>query len=160
MPPKKGEKFETDGITQDMVDKVKLTMTPDAIPDVDRILEIIEDMLNFIETPVMEELEKTDKEEFERLVYGKYNGIEELPFRIISLVVDENRYENIEQLLDMFEILKEVKAGKKNIFEEAEKFGEAQNEKFVYKNFGGKENFIKMMEESKKNTKKKKSNKN
>jgi len=130
-------------VSEDMANSFKLSMDPNAIPDLSELMGTIEAMLQFMETDKMKELEATNKAEFDTLVYGRYNDI--VPMKIISLMVDENRYENLDGLLDMFDILNDVKSGKKNIQEEAEKFGEKQNAKYVYPQFGGKENFEKMM---------------
>lgn len=151
MTSKQTVKVDSNAVSEDMVNAFKLSMNPNAIPDLGELMGTIEAMLQFMETDHMKELEKVNKAEFETLVYGRYNDI--IPMKIISLMVDDNRYENLDGLLDMFDILTDVKNGKKNIHEEAEKFGEKQNAKFVYPQFGGKENFEKMMA---KKTKKKK----
>lgn len=83
------------------------------------------------------------REEFEALVYGKYNSV--IPMKIISLLIEQERYDNLNELLDMFERLKAVKEGKKDIHEEAEKFGEINRSKYVYPKFGGKEKFLEEM---------------
>ena len=93
------------------------------------------------------------KEEFESLVYGKYNSV--LPMKIISLLIEQDRYDNLNELLDMFETLKDIKSGKKDIHEEAEKFGEKNRSKFVYPKFGGKDKFIEEMTNPKNNLPKK-----
>ena len=65
--------------------------------------------------------------------------------KIISLLVEQERYENLTELLDLFETLKDVKSGKKDINIEAEKFGEHNRSKYVYPKFGGKEKFLEEM---------------
>lgn len=123
------------------------TMTSSAIPDLDKMIHHIYNMLLLIETSEMEQLEKTNNEEFERLVYTEYNTI--LPIKIISLIVSKNRYENLDRLLDMFEVLNNVKNGKNNIHDEYAKFSEKMNEEFVYSKTGGKEGFLKLLEKDK-----------
>lgn len=88
------------------------------------------------------------KEEFENIVYGKFNS--KLPMKVISLLIEQERYENLNELLDMFEILKDIKNGKRDINVEAERFGEKNRSKYVYPQFGGKENFIKTMSQPQK----------
>lgn len=80
------------------------------------------------------------KEEFENLIYGKFNSV--LPMKIISLMIEPDREDNLTELLDMFEILKEVKEGKRDLNEEAEKFGEKNRSKYVYPKFGGKDKYM------------------
>ena len=87
------------------------------------------------------------KEDFESIIFGKYNS--RLPMKIISLMIERERYENLNELLDMFEVLKDVKAGKKDINDEAEKFGEKNRSKYVYPTFGGKDGFYSAMTKSK-----------
>ena len=98
-------------VSEDMANSFKLSMDPNAIPDLSELMGTIEAMLQFMETDKMKELEATNKAEFDTLVYGRYNDI--VPMKIISLMVDENRYENLDGLLDMFDILNDVKSGKK-----------------------------------------------
>jgi hypothetical protein len=145
-------KIDPNEINEDMINSFKMSMDPKAIPDLGLLLEIINEMIQFIETPEMEELEVKDFNEFERLVYTRYNS--KVPIKIIGLMVEESRYDNLSQLLDMFEALEDVKKGKRDIFEETEKFNEKQNNKYVYPKFGGKENFEKMLAETGKNKKK------
>lgn len=144
-------KVDNSAINEQMINQFKLSMDPNAIPDLHSLMEKIENMLSFMETDEMRRLEEENLDEFETLVYGRYNA--EVPMKIISLMVDENRYENLEQLLDMFDVLMDVKTGKKNIQEEAEKFSEKQNEKYVYPKFGGKEEFQKVIAEGEKKAK-------
>ena len=86
---------------------------------------------------------KKKKEQFEAFVYGKFNN--SIPMKIISLMIEQERYENLDELLNMFDTLKAVKSGKKDINKEAEKFGEKNKQKYVYPKFGGKDNFEKVM---------------
>ncbi len=138
-------KIDGDSINEDMVNSFRLSMTPDAIPDMNYLMTVVEQIIFFIETEEMQKLEKSNKEEFEKMIYGKYNN--DVPMKIIALLVDENRYENLEQLLDMFDVLSDIKNGKKDIQSEAEKFSEKQNQKYLYPKFGGKEQFEKLMKE-------------
>ena len=183
-------------------DQYDVVMTPDAIPDLGEMSKHILDLIEFIETDKMKEIEsiflneyklankiedsitekkelldklemnseestelyKTTqttyleskkniiklrksadkkKEEYENIIYGKFNSF--LPMKIISLLVEQERYNNLTELLDMFETLKDIKAGKKDINIEAEKFGEHNRSKYVYPKFGGKDNFIQEM---------------
>lgn len=188
----------TEKTMSDETNEFEVVMTPDAIPDLTKMSEIILELLNFIETDKMAILETKyldeyqmantiedtiqdqelnikkvnpgstqydvlqqklletkrkvvklrksadkKKEEFETLVYGKYNSV--LPMKIISLLVEQERYENLNELLNMFETLKDVKAGKKDIYVEAENFGEKNRSKYVYPQFGSKEKYIDVM---------------
>jgi len=155
--------FNLDDISQDTIDSFKLTMNPNAIPDMGEMLEVVYEMVNFIETPEMQQLEKDNFSEFETRLYGMYNA--RLPMKIISLMTEANRYDNLDELINMFEVLNEIKEGKKNIQEEFEKFNEGLNKKYLYDPHGGKENFEKTFatqnvpDKKKKKRKNKKSNK-
>ncbi len=122
-------------------------MSKNAIPDVDVMVKTLDKLIDYIESPRMKKLEETDKKKFESLVYGKYNSV--LPMKMIGLLIEDERYENLAKLLDMLETLSQIKKGKKDIAEESKKFSEACNEKYMYPQFGGKENFEKMMSEKK-----------
>lgn len=166
-------------ITEDYLNsnnEYEVVMTPGAIPDLNVMSEHIINLLNYIESPDMVEMENSylneydkinvlkekeqtidtkrkiiqlkkiankKKEKYENLIYGKFNSV--LPMKIISLLVEQERYDNLNELLDMFDILKDVKNGKKDINIEAEKFGEKNRTKFVYPKFGGKDQFFKEM---------------
>jgi hypothetical protein len=88
----------------------------------------------------MQELEKRDRNEFEKILTHKYyNDISSI--KIINLMLEPNRYENLETLLDMFEGLKNVKNGNLDIQDAHKNWCEKMNEKYVYSKHGGKENF-------------------
>lgn len=168
------------------LNRYDVKMSASAIPDLDEMLLIIQEMLQFIDSPEMSELEnsflddftlandledeleksnddlmsektlnkkrqiaklrkiaKKKKERFEHNVYGRYNS--KLPMKIISLLIEQERDSNLDELLDMFERLKSVKKGKSNIEEEANKFGEKLRSKYVYNHFGGKEGYEKIL---------------
>ncbi len=137
---------EFDQMDQHTENALQVKMDPNAIPDLDKLLVYIQDMLEDIETPVMQELEKKNKQEFERILTHKYyNDIQSM--KIINLLLEPERYENLEKLLDMFERLKLVKSGKVNIDDAHKNWCEKMNEEYVYSKHGGKENFEKKMKE-------------
>jgi len=120
-----------------------LTMSASAIPDLDQMLEKIYELLEYTETPMMKSLEIQNKDMFERYIINKYHEV--LPFKIIRLLMEHERYENLDKLLDMFEILGTVKSGKADVYDEFKKFNEVQNERYLYPKFGGKEKFMEKM---------------
>lgn len=197
----------TENVVKKEMNEYEVVMTPNAIPDLDKMSNDILELLDFIESDKMSSCEsrflheytmantlentmfekekmlnnmkKTNndyenskeyttthqqylelkrkitklrksadkkKEEFENIVYGKYNNV--LPMKIISLLIEQERYDNLNELLDMFETLKDIKLGKKDINLEAEKFGEKNRSKYVYPKFGGKDNFLEKMSEN------------
>lgn len=153
-----GIKFDPSSINQDMVNNFRLTMDPNAIPDLGNMLVIINELLMFIETEDMQKLEKSDRKEFERRTYTKYNN--DLPMKIIGLMLEDDRYDHLSRLLDMFDVLNDVKKGKKDMQKEYESFNEKLNESYLYPAYGGKEGFEKAMQEGvPKNKKRKNKNK-
>jgi hypothetical protein len=133
-------------------DAMRVEMNPNAIPDLDTMLVNIQRLLEDIETPEMQELEKKNRNEFEKILTHKY--YEDISStKIINLMLEPERYENLEKLLDMFERLKNVKNGNLDIQDAHKKWCEKMNEEYVYSKHGGKENFEKVMKETQDKTK-------
>jgi hypothetical protein len=153
--PKNGNK-KTVKLTPDMMNSdpnaMEVKPDPSAIPNLDKLLVKIQDLLQDIETQLKPDLSSDEKEEIETRLYRKYNN--QIPIKIISLMFEEQRYENLDRLLDMFDKLKEVQSGKADIKTAQDKFNEKLNEDYVYPKFGGsKESFeqkIKEMNEKEK----------
>ena len=120
-----------------------LNMSAEAIPNLDEMLDHINDLLECTEEPHMKQLQETDKDMFERIIINKYH--DKMPFKIIRMLMEPDRYVNLDKLLDMFETLKKVKRGEADVYDEFKKFNEKQNEQYVYPKFGGKEEFYKKM---------------
>lgn len=133
-------------------DAMRVEMNPDAIPDLDDMLVHIQRLLEEIETPEMQELERKNRNEFEKILTHKY--YEDISStKIINLMLEPERYENLEKLLDMFERLKNVKSGNINIQDAHKNWCEKMNEEYVYSKHGSKENFEKVMRETQDKTK-------
>lgn len=146
--------LDKNAIDHEQIEEVRVSMTPDAIPDLDKMMKHVDEMLDLIESPEMQRLEKKDKQEFERIVYGQYNS--KLPMKIIGLMVEseETREDNLNRLCDLFDVLGKVKRGERDIHEEHKDYCEKLNNIYVYPKFGGKEGFenkMKELEETHKN---------
>ena len=138
-------------ISEETINAIKMSMDPAAIPDLQDMLDYVNHLIAFLETPEMVFLSQSNHEEFEKTVYQKYNQY--MPIKIIGLLIDENeRYDNLDKLIDMFDSLDDVKQGNKNMQKEYEKFSEKLNEQYLYPQYGGKEQFITEMQQN--NTKK------
>jgi hypothetical protein len=131
---------------------MRVEMNPSAIPDLDDMLVHIQRLLEEIETPEMQELEKKNRNEFEKILTHKYYA-DISSTKIINLMLEPERYENLEKLLDMFERLKKVKSGNLDIQDAHKNWCEKMNEEYVYSKHGGKENFEKVMRETQNKTK-------
>ncbi len=134
--------FNINNIDENEINAMKIEMDPNAIPDLDNMLIYIQKLLEEIETPRMQYLEKTNKNEFEKILTHKYH--ENIPsFKIINLLLEPERYENLDKLLDMFERLKNIKNGNLDIQKAHKDWCEKMNEEYVYPKHGGKANFEK-----------------
>jgi hypothetical protein len=151
------------GMTRDDFEKMdkyaenamKVKSDPNAIPDLEKMLVHIYELLEEIETPEMQELEQKDRKQFEVILTHKYRDC--IPsIRIMNLILESERYDNLDKLLDMFERLQKVKDGKVNIDAAQKDFCEKLNETYVYPAHGGKEGFEKKIEEMKKEEEEKK----
>jgi len=148
--PKHQKKISSDISFNDMDEndrrEMEVAPDPNAIPDLDILLEKIQEMLTEIELPAMQEFAKINKKEFEKILAHKY--MSDIPLSIINLMLEEQRYEHLERLLNMFDQLRKIKKGDVNIEDAQKNFSEQLNEEYLYKKFGSKENFEKKMTES------------
>lgn len=115
------------------------SMDPNAIPDLDQMLVKINELLEFIEKPESVNMMKRNKNDFEDMIIKLFG--EDIPNKIITLMLEDDRYDNLAKLLDMFDILRKVKNQQADIQEEFHKFNENLNEQYLYPKFGGKEEF-------------------
>lgn len=139
--------IDTSQISEEMINAFKMTMDPSAIPDLENMLTHIDNLIEYAESTEMRILSNTNYQEYETKIYQRFN--QHIPIKMISLLIDENeRYDNLDGIIGMFETLKDIKEGKKNMQNEYEKFSEKLNEKYLYPDFGGKENFINEMKNS------------
>lgn len=131
---------KTKKIVLDDYDRDSVEMSKDTIPDIDLLTETIVHILEYILEPEMVVLENTNKDLFDKKVEEKFSDFSLNYYSTFKMLLDkEDRNNNIKKLLDMFSKLNEIKKGNLDIHEETEKFGEQQNEIYVYPKFGGKE---------------------
>lgn len=132
-------------LSEEYLNQIRMSMSPDAIPDLGELLGYVNSLIAFVETPEMIVLAKTNYQEYERKAYQRYN--QHMPIKIIGMMVnEEERYENLERLLDMFDRLDGIKSGKRNMQDEYADFSEKLNEQYLYPDYGGsKEAFIEAM---------------
>lgn len=146
--------IKLDKLDDSTINSFRMTMDPNAIPDMDKMYETLYDLINFVESEPMKKLEEENFEEFENILYGRYNSL--LPMKVISLMTEGDRYDHIDNLMNMFDSLAEIKQGNRDIQDEFKKFNENLNQKYLYDPFGGKENFEKLVTAEKGKSKKKK----
>lgn len=141
-------------VQQSMENVAEVQPDANAIPDLDDLLVKIQTMLVEIDEQMVPGLSEEEKNAVETQICQKYNN--EIPIKIINLMLEEDpqtRYDNLADLMDMFDRLRGVKEGRTEIVQAQQAFNEKLNEKYVYPKFGGKEAFEKKMAEG--NTEKK-----
>lgn len=128
-------------------------MSPDAIPDLDKLTDRIIELIELSDTSEMIELEKNDKDAYEQFFSDEYLDI---PLGLVRLLLErENRDKNLKKTCEMIETLIRVKEGQADIDKEFETFNENLNQELVYPQFGGKEAFEKaLINDAKKKSKK------
>lgn len=143
----KSVKLTEEMMQQNIEGAMEVQPDPSAIPDLDDLLEKIQNLLKDVEEQITPNLSPEQKENVETKICVKYNT--QIPIKIINLMLEEQRYDNLDKLLDMFDRLKDVQKGKADIVQAQQSFGEKLNEQYVYPKFGGKEGFEKKMAEKK-----------
>lgn len=114
----------------------------DSLPDVDALLTQIMELMEFINTDEMRELEENNKDEFEKRIEQKFNIYESRYSKIyILLMQKKNRIQNLIRLTDICSRINEMRSGKLDMKTTNEKFIEEMNNEYVYSKFGGKEKF-------------------
>ena len=118
-----------------------------AIPDLTLLTSKLLEFIEFEDKPETHELKKNKRGEYNYIINDQFKI---LPPSMIKLLSEpDKRTENLSKILDMINILKEVKNGNKT-FETAEnEFVEKRAEEYLYPKFGGKDNFYKIAEENK-----------
>jgi len=112
------------------------------IPDLSDLTGQLIVFLEYIHTDEMEQLESKSKEEFIKHLEDKFSEFALKYITVFKMLIEkESREENIVKLLNLFEILKEVKSGKRNMEAEFNNFKESLAEEYVYPKFGGKKKF-------------------
>jgi len=120
----------------------------DAIPDLVELTNKLLEFIEFEDKPETQNIKKNDRGYYNYLVQERFD---KLPNTMIKLLSEQDkRVENLGKILDMIDLLKNVKSGKTS-FEKAEnEFVEKRAEEYLYPQFGGKDNFYKIAEENKK----------
>lgn len=121
------------------------------IPDLEKLTNDILDFIDFVDKPENIELRKKQSGNFNYLLNEKFK---DMPSSMFKLLLDvDNRASNLEKILDMINMLKNVKNGYTTLENAENEFAEKRAEEYLYPAFGGKEQFYKVAEENKKNGK-------
>lgn len=129
----------------------------DNIPDLVEMTNKIIEFINFSDKPETINLKENNIGNYNYIISERFNI---LPQSMIKLLSErEKRSEHLEKILELIEVLKQIKSGAKS-YETAEtEFIEQKSEEYLYPKFGGKENFYKIAEENKKKQEEKKNKK-
>lgn len=124
-----------------------------AIPDLTLLTTKLLEFIEFEEKEEIQKLKKGNKGEYNYIINEKFQM---LPPTMIKLLSEkEKRTENLQKVMDMLRLLKNVKEGKTN-FEKAEnEFMEKRSQEYLYPMFGGRDKFYQIAEENKKKQEKK-----
>lgn len=116
---------------------------PDKLPDFE-ILQLIKEMVNYCDTPEMIKMEKEDFEGYKTHLENKFVKLCNEEYGIFYALLKVNERANkLTEILDMFELLGEVKLGKKTLKEIDEEYKERLLNRHIYEPNGGKEAFEK-----------------
>ena len=114
---------------------------PAEIADPDTLIKNVLKAIEIMDRPDMIQLQKVNYPNFmDRII----NDIPDIQTSMIKILSDrENRVYNLEKVLEMIETLRKVKNGQLDMQKAFSDFIEQQNEKYIYPQFGGKEEFEK-----------------
>ena len=141
------------------MDKVNLLKTlgktmgdaPEAIPDIDQLLDHVIGMLEYINTDEMKQLEDSDPYAFEQHLDTKFSDFTYRYYAVFKLLLDkENRKDNVARLIQLFEKLNKIKNNETSIDDAYEEYTEGLNSRYIYSKFGGKAKFEQKMKENRK----------
>lgn len=128
-----------------------------AIPDLDILTGHMYEILEYLEKPLVKNLMKTNKTAVTMHLNNKY--ADTVPYGIITLLMEEeNKDENVEGLLRMFENLRRAKRGEISLEEGEKALTDEVNERYLYSEYGSKEEFEKALEKEVKKEQKKNKN--
>lgn len=114
------------------------------IPDLNNLTTEIIKFLEYINTDEMEQMEIENYDNYKKIVEVKFPDLALNYIHIFNMLLKkEGREDNLAKLLNLFDILKDVKNGKKDMKEEFDKFKEEQASKYIYPKYGSKQKFEK-----------------
>ena len=125
-----------------------------AIPDLTLLTTKLLQFIEFEEKDETQKLKKEDRGQYNYIVNKEFDMLPQTMIKLLS--EKEKRTENLQKVMDMLRLLKNVKEGKTN-FEKAEnEFMEKRSEEYLYPVFGGRDKFYQIAEENKKKQEKNK----
>lgn len=115
---------------------------PVGIGNLELLTQRVIEFLQYINTDPMVEMENKDPMGFKMHVIDKFIDYFDDNSKVFTSLLDkQHRANNVAKLLNVIELLAEVKAGNRDLVNETDRFHEEHNEKYVYPKFGGKAAF-------------------
>ena len=126
-----------------------------AIPDLDVLTGNVFNILQYLERPEISKLMRTNDTAVKMYLNNKY--ADTVPLGIITLLMEEDaRDENVNQLLNMFESLRQAKSGNISLEDAEKKLTDDVSNRYLYSKYGSKDAFEQaLMSEVKKEQSKK-----
>jgi hypothetical protein len=135
-------------MAMDQMEDPKETMSVDAIPDIEKLTDDIVELIDYLETDEAKDLYKNRYGNLQYIIDQRWPDI---PYSIVKMILSEEppevKSKQMVRLTEILETLAGVKRGESDIKEEFETFREGISEEYIYPNFGGKEEFEKIMSE-------------
>lgn len=127
---------------------------PEEIADLDNLLMMIIDFLQYIETDKMKKLEDKNKVEFEKHLDDKFSNFTLRYYGIFKMLLEKKgRAENVHKLIELFSELNKVKTGTKDMDTVYAEYTEGLNDEYIYAKYGGKAKFEEALAKKHKNNK-------
>ena len=124
----------------------------EAIPDIDVLTGNVLEILRYLENPETKRLMTINESAIKMYLNNKY--ADSVPYGIISLLMDEeNRFENVERMVRMFESLNNAKNGKISLENAEKNLADEVTERYIYSKYGSKEAFDRELAKELKNSK-------
>lgn len=130
-----------------------------AIPDLDVLTGNVFEILQYLERPEISRLMKTNETAVKMYLNNKY--ADTVPLGIITLLMEEDaRDDNVDQMLKLFESLRQAKSGNISLEDAEKKLTDDVSNKYLYAKYGSKDAFEKALMNEVKNEQSKKGKQN
>lgn len=129
------------------LDDNDMKLDPSNIRDMEKLTEQLAVFLEYICSEDIQKMEIDDNVEFVKHLQNKFEDFFINYTAIFKLLTDERnrpqREENVSRLLNLIQLMVDIKKGNRDMDKEFDIYREDLNEEYIYPQFGGKENFEK-----------------
>jgi hypothetical protein len=117
---------------------------PANIANLETLTMRVVEFLEYINKDEMVKMETDDPSAFKMHIMDKFIDYFDTNSKVFSMLLNkEDREANVIKLINFFELLNDIKNGKKDMNTEWDRFKEEHNEQYIYPKFGGKDAFEK-----------------